>query len=92
EPAIVGLIDRCRHIADAPSLIVVLRNGSRLDEPLLVPSDLKGWDQTVTKFRDSVGILLTDVQQSTIIESVQEIQKLSSIRDITQALQQTKGN
>ncbi|MGZ8435513.1 MAG: MmgE/PrpD family protein [Candidatus Binatia bacterium] len=92
EPAIVGLIDRCRHIADAPSLIVVLTNGSRLDEPLLVPSDLKGWDQTVTKFRDSVGILLTDVQQCTIIESVQAIQKLSSIRDITQALQQTKGN
>jgi hypothetical protein len=92
EPAIVGLIDRCRHIPDAPSLIVALRNGSRLEEPLQVASDLKGWDQTVAKFNESVGTLLTDVQQSAIIESVQAIQKISSIRDITQALQQTKRN
>jgi hypothetical protein len=86
------LIERSRHIPGAPSLTVVLKNGLRLTEPLETASDLKGWEQTVSKFSESVGTLLTDNQRRTIIESVQAIQDISSIRSLTGALQQGKNN
>jgi hypothetical protein len=86
------LIDRSRHIPGASSLTVVLKNGSRLTEPLQTPSDLKGWEQTLSKFNESVGTLLTDTQQRTIVESVQAIQDISSIRNLTRALQQGQRN
>jgi 2-methylcitrate dehydratase PrpD len=92
EPRIMELIDRFRHTSDAPSLTVVLKNGARLTEPLQTASDLKGWEQTVAKFNKSVGTLLSDNQQSTVVESVQCIQDLASIRNLTRALQQGKEN
>jgi 2-methylcitrate dehydratase PrpD len=92
EPAIMELIDRSRHIPGAPSLTVLLKNGSRLTEPLETASDLKGWEQTVSKFNESVGTVLTDNQQRTIVESVQALQDISSIRSLTGALQQGKKN
>jgi len=92
EPTIMELINRFRHIPGASSLTVVLKNGSRLTEPLQTPSDLKGWEQTVSKFSESVGTLLTDNQQRTIIESVQAIEDISSIRNLTRALQQGTRN
>jgi 2-methylcitrate dehydratase PrpD len=92
EPPIKNLIDRTRHIPDAPSLSVVLKSGVRLTEPLQSASDLKGWDQTVSKFNESVGTLLTDAQRRTIVESVKELQDLSSVRTLTRALRQDRRN
>jgi 2-methylcitrate dehydratase PrpD len=85
EPPIMELIERSRHIPGAPSLTVVLKNGLRLTEPLETASDLKGWEQTVSKFSESVGTLLTDNQRRTIIESVQAIQDIPSIRRQSEA-------
>ena len=92
EPTIKNLINRTRHIPDAPSLSVVLKSGVRLTEPLQSASDLKGWDQTVSKFNESVGTLLTDAQRRTIVESVKELQDLPSVRNLTRSLQQDKRN
>jgi 2-methylcitrate dehydratase PrpD len=85
EPPIMELIERSRHIPGAPSLTVVLKNGLRLTEPLETASDLKGWEQSVSKFSESVGTLLTDNQRRTIIESVQAIQDIPSIRRQSEA-------
>ena len=86
EPWIPELMNRTRHLPDSSLLTVVLKSGARLTEAITTPGDLKGWGETVAKFKESTGELLTEDQQRTIIESVQDIYDLSSIRSLTAAL------
>jgi hypothetical protein len=86
EPWIPELMDCTRHLPDSSLITVVLKSGARLTEPTQSPSDLKGWDETEAKFRGSVGKLLSEGQQRMVIESIQGIQELSSIRSLTEGV------
>ena len=86
------LIDSTRHLPDSSLLTVVLKSGERLTESIQTASDLKGWDQTVAKFKGSVDKLLADDQQRTVIESIQRLQEIDSIRYLTKALRSAKRN
>jgi 2-methylcitrate dehydratase PrpD len=87
EPQIQELMDSTRHLPDSSFLTVVLKNGERLTEAITTPGDLKGWGETVAKFKNSTGKLLSEDQQCTIIQSIQRIHDLSAIRTVTASLQ-----
>jgi 2-methylcitrate dehydratase PrpD len=86
EPQIQDVMNSTRHLPDSSLLTVVFKNGARFTEAITTPADLKGWDETVAKFKDSTRKLLSEGQQSTLIESIQGIHDLSSIRSLTASL------
>jgi 2-methylcitrate dehydratase PrpD len=86
DPQIQELMNSTRHLPDSSLLTVVLKNGAQLTEAITTPGDLKGWGETVAKFKDSTGKLLSEDQQCTIIQSIQGIHDLSSIRSLTVSL------
>jgi 2-methylcitrate dehydratase PrpD len=92
EPWIQELMNLTRHLPDSSLLTIVLKSGARLTESIQLPSDLKGWDETVTKFNNSVRKLLSDDQQRTVIGSIQRLQEIDSIRCLTDALRSAERN
>jgi 2-methylcitrate dehydratase PrpD len=86
EPWISELMNCTRHLPDSSLLTVVLKNGARLTEAITTPGDLKGWVEAVAKFKASTGKLFSEDQQRTIIQSIQGIHDLSSIRILTASL------
>lgn len=86
EPWIPELRSCTRHLPDSSLLTVVLNNGAQLTEAITTPGDLKGWGETVAKFKGSTGKLLSEDQQCTIIQSIQGIHDLSSIPSLTASL------
>jgi 2-methylcitrate dehydratase PrpD len=86
EPGMQELIRRVRHHPDSPSVTIALKSGERLSESIQPHSDLKGWEQTTDKFKDSTEGLLPQEQQSTIIETVRELQQTPSIQILARAL------
>jgi 2-methylcitrate dehydratase PrpD len=86
ELQIQELMDSTRHLPDSSLLTVVLKNGARLTEAITTPGDLKGWVEAVAKFKASTGKLFSEDQQRTIIQSIQGIHDLSSIRSLTASL------
>ena len=86
EPQIQEVMNSTRHLPESSLLTVVFKNGARFTEAITTPADLKGWDETVAKFKDSTRKLLSEGQQSTLIESIQGIHDLSSIRSLTASL------
>ena len=86
EPGIPELMNCTRHLPDSSLLTVVLKSGARLTEAITTPRDLKGWGETVAKFKDSTGELLSEDQQRTIIHSIQDLDDLLSIRSLTVSL------
>ncbi|MGB7947087.1 MAG: MmgE/PrpD family protein [Candidatus Binatia bacterium] len=81
------LIKRVRHRPDSPSVTIALKNGERVSEPIQPHSDLKGWAQAQDKFKESTEELLSEEQQSTIVETVKELEKSPSVTSLTRALQ-----
>ncbi len=92
DPQIQELMNSTRHLPDSSLLTIVLKSGERLAESIAAPSDLKGWDETVAKFKRSVEKLLADNQQRRVIGSVQGLQELDSIRTLTTALSSSNRN
>jgi 2-methylcitrate dehydratase PrpD len=86
EPGMQELIRRVRHHPDSPSVTIALKSGEPLSESIQPHSDLKGWEQTTDKFKDSTEGLLPQEQQSTIIETVRELQQTPSIQILARAL------
>jgi 2-methylcitrate dehydratase PrpD len=86
EPWIPELMNCTQHLPDSSLLTVVLKSGAQLTEAITTPGDLKGWGETVAKFKNSTSKLLSEDQQRTIIQSIQGIHDLSSIRSLTASL------
>jgi 2-methylcitrate dehydratase PrpD len=86
EPWIPELMNCTQHLPDSSVLMVVLKSGARLTEAITTPGDLKGWVEAVAKFKASTGKLFSEDQQRTIIQSIQGIHDLSSIRSLTASL------
>jgi 2-methylcitrate dehydratase PrpD len=86
DEKITALLGKVRHHDDAKSLAVTLINGEKLSEPILPVSDLHGWDEVVEKFIRCTRDKLAETQRSAIVGMVAELEKLSSVRSLTEAL------
>jgi hypothetical protein len=87
NPLVQELMSRTRHIAEAPFLLVTLKNGVRLEEPLHSASDLKGWEAVKEKFKRCVDAIGKGNDAEKILALVTRLESLSSIRLLTNALQ-----
>ena len=80
------LMTRLRHTPDGPSLIVKLKDGSRLEEKLRTPSDLHGWDEVAKKFKAVTQGIIGSSQSAASVDQVRKLESLASICPLTQAL------
>ena len=86
EPLMIELIGAVRHVPDCQSVSVILKSGERFNEMVKSPSDLKGWNQTAAKFLESVAGILPHNQQQRVLESVERLQDIVSIRTLSDGL------
>jgi 2-methylcitrate dehydratase PrpD len=86
DPVVQNLMSRTRHTPGAPSLVVTLKDGSRLMEPAKHPGDITEWSQFTVKFRACVDGLLSDHQADTVIDLVGRLEDLHRIGQLTAAL------
>ena len=87
EPLVQELMRRTHHTPGSDFVTVLLKGGTRLTESIQPATDLHGWDQASQKFNDSVGGVLSDAKRMDVLESVSRLEKLSSVRLLTGALQ-----
>jgi hypothetical protein len=86
SPQVQEIIRRIRHTPGAPSLVLILKDGTRLVDTLQPPSDLKGWDEIQSKFRQCVSAILSDRQAENVVALVSRIETISSVRELTHEL------
>jgi len=86
DEKITALLGKVRHHDDTKSLTVTLTNGEKLLEPILPVSDLHGWDEVVEKFIHCTRDKLNEPQRSRVIEMIAQLEKLSSVCSLTEAL------
>lgn len=86
DPRVRSLIERCRHGPGLKSLVVCLKDGTILSEPIRPPENLKGWDKVREKFNRCVGDVLPDRQRAMLPDLVAHLEDLPSIRALTEAL------
>ena len=65
EPLVQQLISRTHHTPDSPVLTVILKDGTRITEPIQPHTNLKGWDAVSEKFQKSVAGCLQSKINST---------------------------
>jgi 2-methylcitrate dehydratase PrpD len=80
------LTAKVRHHDDAKSLGIILKTGEKISEPILPVRDLHGWDEVVEKFFHCTRDKLHQTQRSKVIEMIAQLEKLSSVRSLTEAL------
>jgi hypothetical protein len=85
------LMSRVHHHSDAKSLKVVLKTGEELREPILPVPDLQEWPEVVEKFRQCTREKLTELQRVKVIDAVASLEKLSSVRALTEGLRIGSG-
>lgn len=86
QPLVQELMGRVRHTPGEPSLLVKLKDGSRLEEQLQHPSDLHGWDAVADKFRAATQEIVSTTGAAMIIDGVQQLESLFSIQSLTAGL------
>lgn len=86
DPWVEALMSRTRHSPGARSLVITLKNGTRLEENLKAPSNLNGWEAVKTKFEDCIGSMSQNGRGQTIPELVGNLETIPSVRVLTNAL------
>jgi 2-methylcitrate dehydratase PrpD len=86
EPLVQQLISRTHHTPDSPVLAVILKNGTRITEPILPHTNLKGWDAVSQKFEKSVAGCLNTDQQEKVLALVSRLDELPSAAELARNL------
>jgi 2-methylcitrate dehydratase PrpD len=87
DPLVQKLMRCTHHTPEAPSLVVKLKDGARLEETLKTPSDLHGWEAVRNKFKDCLSGITQDHNTQTVMDLVSRLESIPSIRLLTKALQ-----
>ncbi len=85
DPRIQNLLQRTRHIKEE-SLTVILKNGKKLSEPFRPISNFTEWPPVRDKFMQSVSSAFAPEQTRKIIDQVNHLDELLSIRQLTEPL------
>ncbi len=67
-------------------LTVILKDGTRITEPIQPHTNLKGWDAVSKKFEKSVDGCLSKDQQHKVGELVFHLDKLPSVAELARNL------
>ena len=86
EPLVQRVIDRTRHVPDSPVLTLILKDGTKITEPIQPHTNLKGWDAVSEKFQKSVAGCLSKHQQQELLALVSRLDKLPSAAELARNL------
>jgi 2-methylcitrate dehydratase PrpD len=86
EPLVQELISRTHHVPDSPVLTVILKDGTKITEPIQPHTNLKGWDAVAKKFDNSVVGCLSKDQQRTVLELVSQLDRIASVAQLARNL------
>jgi 2-methylcitrate dehydratase PrpD len=86
EPLVQQLISRTHHVPDSPMLTVILKDGTRISEPIQPHKNLRGWDAVSEKFKKSVVDCFQRDQQQKLLELVSHLDELPSIAELARNL------
>lgn len=86
DPAIRSVMGRTRNTPGAPALVVALKDGTRLVEPLKPPANLSSWDGVAEKFARCVQGVLPAHHADAVVHMVRELDSLASVRPLTALL------
>ncbi len=92
DQRITELLAKVRHHDDTKSLTVILTNGEKLLEPIWPATDLHGWDEAVEKFIGCTRDALSETHRSRVIEMVDQLDKLSAVRSLTETLRPSSNS
>ena len=90
EPRVQNLIQRTRHVKEE-ILTVILKNGDKFSEPFQPIRNLTDGPLVREKFEQSVNGIFAQEATQTIIDRVNHLDELPTIRQLTQALQPSAG-
>lgn len=90
DPRIQNLIQRTCHIKEE-TLTVILKNGKKISEPFQPISNLTDWPLVREKFEQSVNGIFAQEARQTIIDQVNHLDELPTIRQLTEALRPSAG-
>jgi 2-methylcitrate dehydratase PrpD len=86
EPLVQQLISRTRHVPDSSVLTIILRDGTRITEPIQPHTNLKGWDAVSEKFQESVAGCFSNNQQQQLLTLVSRLDRLPSAAELARNL------
>ena len=90
DPRVQNLIQRTRQVKEE-MLTVILKNGDKLSEPFQPISNLTDGPLVREKFERSVNGIFAPEATQTLIDRVNHLDELPTIRQLTQALQPSAG-
>ena len=86
DPELQDLLGRVRHVPGSDSLVVHLKDGTTVTEPVRTPADLKGRDAVLDKFNACVDRILPAAQQAAVPGIVDRLEESPSIKPLMEAL------
>ena len=86
DPELRNLLERFRHVPGSDSLVVHLKDGATVTEPVRTPADLKGREAVLNKFDACVGGVLSDAQRAAVPDLVDRLEQSASIEPLMEAL------
>lgn len=86
DPELRSLLGRVRHVPGSESLVVRLKDGTTVTEPVRTPADLKGREAVLNKFNDCVGGILSGAHSAAVPGLVDRLEQSPSIEPLMQAL------
>jgi 2-methylcitrate dehydratase PrpD len=87
DPVVQSLIQRTSHTPGTTSLRVKLENGTCLSEDLASPSNFISVEEIIKKFHRCADDVLTADRANKVVQSVWELDQLSSARQLMKLLQ-----
>ncbi|HEY7317282.1 MAG TPA: MmgE/PrpD family protein [Candidatus Binatia bacterium] len=86
DPLVQQLISRTHHVPDSRVLNVILKDGTRISEPIQPHTNLKGWDAVAAKFQKSVAGCFADHQQQKLLALISRLEELPSTAELARHL------
>ena len=86
DPELRDLLGRVRHVPGSESLVVHLKDGTTVTEPVATPADLKGREAVLNKFGACVGEVLPEAQGAAVPDLVDGLEQSPSVEPLMEAL------
>lgn len=86
-----SLMKSVRHSPGSKALVVFLKSGEKVTEPIVAASDLCEWSQVADKFTQCVRHTMTEDQRLSILDDVGHLEGLTSVKTLAASLRVRTG-
>jgi len=86
ERLIKNVMERTQHVPGSKVLVVNLKHGKKITEPIRPAKDLTNWEEVFGKFNRCVSKVLPESKRSALTDLVIHLEEIPSIRRLAKAL------